>query len=354
MQKTMTGVVLPGDSTAVFIEAPVPEPGHGQVLLKMKSSTICGSDIRAIYHEHLGKGPEKYQGVIAGHEPCGQIVAEGPGLKRFKTGGRVIVYHISGCGVCNDCRRGYMISCTSEHRAAYGWQRDGGMAEYLLADEKDLVLLPDELSYTDGAQVACGFGTVYEGLEKIGVSGNDAVLVVGLGPVGLAALMLSKALGANLLIGVDLVQERLDLARELGLADHLLLAGPDNVAEIKALTGGHGVERAVDCSGSAPGRLTAIQAARKWGKIVFIGEGGEVAFSPSPDIIHDQKTIYGSWVTSIWRMEDLVERLVRWGVHPEDLVTHRFPLDRADEAYALMAGGRCGKVAVCFDEELVG
>lgn len=354
MQKTMTGVVLPGDSTAVFIEAPVPEPGHGQVLLKMKSSTICGSDIRAIYHEHLGKGPEKYQGVIAGHEPCGQIVAEGPGLKRFKTGDRVIVYHISGCGVCNDCRRGYMISCTSEHRAAYGWQRDGGMAEYLLADEKDLVLLPDELSYTDGAQVACGFGTVYEGLEKIGVSGNDAVLVVGLGPVGLAALMLSKALGANLLIGVDLVQERLDLARELGLADHLLLAGPDNVAEIKALTGGHGVERAVDCSGSAPGRLTAIQAARKWGKIVFIGEGGEVAFSPSPDIIHDQKTIYGSWVTSIWRMEDLVERLVRWGVHPEDLVTHRFPLDRADEAYALMAGGRCGKVAVCFDEELVG
>lgn len=354
MQKTMTGVVLPGDSTAVFIEAPVPEPGHGQVLLKMKSSTICGSDIRAIYHEHLGKGPEKYQGVIAGHEPCGQIVAEGPGLKRFKTGDRVIVYHISGCGVCNDCRRGYMISCTSEHRAAYGWQRDGGMAEYLLADEKDLVLLPDELSYTDGAQVACGFGTVYEGLEKIGVSGNDAVLVVGLGPVGLAALMLSKALGANLLIGVDLVRERLDLARELGLADHLLLAGPDNVAEIKALTGGHGVERAVDCSGSAPGRLTAIQAARKWGKIVFIGEGGEVAFSPSPDIIHDQKTIYGSWVTSIWRMEDLVERLVRWGVHPEDLVTHRFPLDRADEAYALMAGGRCGKVAVCFDEELVG
>jgi threonine dehydrogenase-like Zn-dependent dehydrogenase len=354
MQKTMTGLVLPGNSTAVFIEAPVPEPGHGQVLLRMKSSTICGSDIRAIYHEHLGKGPERYQGVIAGHEPCGQIVAEGPGLKRFKTGDRVIVYHISGCGVCKDCRRGYMISCTSEHRAAYGWQRDGGMAEYLLADEKDLVPLPDELSYTDGAQVACGFGTVYEGLEKIGVSGNDAVLVVGLGPVGLAALMLSKALGANLLIGIDVVQERLDLARDLGLADHLLLAGPENVAEIKALTGGHGVERAVDCSGSAPGRLTAIQATRKWGKIVFIGEGGEVTFSPSPDIIHDQKTIYGSWVTSIWRMEELVERLVRWGIHPADLVTHRFPLDRADEAYALMADGRCGKVAVCFDEELAG
>lgn len=196
MGKKMKGAVLPGNSTVEFREYDVPTPGHGEVLIKTKSSTICGSDIRAIYHEHLGKGPEGYQGVIAGHEPCGQIVAEGSGLRRFKKGDRVIVYHISGCGVCNDCRRGYMISCTSdEYRKAYGWQRDGGMAEYILAEEKDLIFLPDELTFTDGAQVACGFGTVYEGLEKIGISGNDRVLVTGLGPVGLAALMLSRALG---------------------------------------------------------------------------------------------------------------------------------------------------------------
>jgi D-arabinose 1-dehydrogenase-like Zn-dependent alcohol dehydrogenase len=139
----------------------VPSPAHGEVLLRVKASTICGSDIRCIYHEHLGKGPEGYQGVIAGHEPCGQIVAAGPGYRRFKVGDRAIVYHISGCGVCNDCRRGYMISCTSEkYRRAYGWQRDGGMAEFMIAEEKDLIALPDELSYADGAQVACGFGTV--------------------------------------------------------------------------------------------------------------------------------------------------------------------------------------------------
>ena len=143
------GAVLPGNSTVTLREFPIPEPGHGQVLIKTKSSTICGSDIRAIYREHIGKGPEGYQNKIAGHEPCGQIVEEGPGLKRFKKGDRVIVYHISGCGVCYDCRRGYMISCTSPLRAAYGWQRDG-MAPYILAEEKDLVALPDELSYTDG------------------------------------------------------------------------------------------------------------------------------------------------------------------------------------------------------------
>jgi threonine dehydrogenase-like Zn-dependent dehydrogenase len=349
----MTGAYLPGNSTTELREVPVPEPGHGEVLLRMKASTICGSDIRCIYHEHLGKGPEGYQGVIAGHEPSGQIVKAGPGCRRFGVGDRVIVYHISGCGVCNDCRRGYMISCTNaKYRRAYGWQRDGGMADYMLAEEKDLIHLPDELSYADGAQVACGFGTVYEGLQKIGISGDHDVLITGLGPVGLAAAALCRKMGANHVYGVDPVAARRKLAKDLGLCDAVLPASEDNVAEIRAMTAGDGVERAVDCSANDAARATAIRATRKWGRIVFLGEGGRVELNPSPDIIHDQKTIYGSWVTSTWLMEELVERLVRWNLHPADLVTHRFALDRVGEAYALMASGQCGKVAVCFDEEL--
>ena len=349
----MIGAYLPGDSMAELREVPDPQPGHGEVLLRMKASTICGSDIRCIYHEHLGKGPEGYQGVIAGHEPCGQIIATGPGCRRFREGDRVIVYHISGCGVCNDCRRGYMISCTSaKYRRAYGWQRDGGMADYLIAEEKDLVALPDELSYSDGAQVACGFGTVYEGLQKIGICGDHDVLVTGLGPVGLATAALCRKMGAQRIIGIDLVPERLELARHLGLCDAVLTAGPANVSEVLDMTSGRGVERAVDCSASDAARATAIRATRKWGRIVFLGEGGRVEFNPSPDIIHDQKTIFGSWVTSTWLMEELVERLVRWKLHPADLITHRFALTDVAKAYELMSSGRCGKVAVCFDEEL--
>ncbi len=349
----MKAAYLPGDSTTVLREAEVPKPGHGEVLLRMKASTICGSDIRCIYHEHLGKGPEGYQGVIAGHEPAGQIVETGPGCRRFAKGDRVIVYHISGCGVCNDCRRGYMISCTSaKYRRAYGWQRDGGMADFLLAEEKDLVYLPDSLTYADGAQVACGFGTVYEGLRKIGISGDDTVLITGLGPVGLATAALCRKLGAQRIIGTDVVEERMQLARDLKLCDEVLKSGPDNVAEIRKLTGGNGAERAIDCSANASARATAIRATRKWGRIALLGEGGSVEFQPSPDMIHDQKTLYGSWVTSIWLMEELVERLVRWNLHPADLITHRFTLDKVSDAYSLMASGKCGKVAVCFDEEL--
>jgi len=348
MQGTMKAAFLPGNSTVEIRIVPVPKPSHGEVLIAVRASTICGSDIRAIYHEHLGKGPEGYQGVIAGHEPCGQIVEVGPGCRRFKVGDRAIVYHISGCGVCNDCRRGYMISCTSkEYRRAYGWQRDGGMAEYLLSEEKDLIHLPDSLTYLDGAQVACGFGTVYEALQKIGIDGNHAVLITGLGPVGLAAGALCRKLGAEKIIGIDISDERRDIALRLGLCDVVLAAGTDNVNEVRKLTGGNGVERAVDCSGHGDARAVAIRATRKWGKVVMVGEGGIVAFNPSPDIIHDQKTIFGSWVTSTWLMEELVERLVRWNLHPEHIVTHRFSLDQASDAYELMASGRCGKVAVC-------
>lgn len=351
MSTTMKAAYLPGNSTVDIREVPIPEPGHGEVLLKMKSSTVCGSDIRAIYRGHGGKGPEGYQNKIAGHEPCGQIVKCGPGLRCFAAGDRVIVYHISGCGICYECRRGYMINCTGSRRAAYGWQRDGGMAEYLLAEEKDLIALPNELSYTDGAQVACGFGTVYEGLEKIGVCGNDRVVVVGLGPVGLASLMLAKALGASQTVGVDVVKERVNLAVDLGLADGAVVFGDAAYDELMEASQGYGYERAIDCSGNTDGRRLAIRVTRKWGRIVFLGEGGTVEPNPSPDILHDHKTIYGSWVTSIWKMEELVERLVRWGLHPERLVTHRFPLEKVSEAYQIMDQGKCGKVAVVSDEE---
>lgn len=347
---TMKGAILPGKSTVELKDFEIPKPGHGQVLVQTKASTICGSDIRCIYREHTGKGAEGYiPGTIAGHEPCGVIVEEGEGLKRFKKGDRVIVYHISGCGVCYDCRRGYYISCTSKFRQAYGWQRNGGMAPYILCDEKDLIHLPDQLTYKDGAQVACGFGTVYEALEKIGVNGNDSILVTGLGPVGLATLMLAKALGANKLIGVEVNDFRIELAKSLHLVDHVFKPGPDCLQKILDVTNGNGVEKALDASANDQARQLAIRATRSYGKIAFVGEGGTCNFNPSPDIIHGQKTIYGSWVTSLWKMEDLVERLVRWNIHPGILITNEFPLEKADQAYKLMADGKCGKVAVVFD-----
>ena len=346
---TMNGVVLPGDSTVRHVTADIPEPAHGQVLLQMKASSICGSDIRAIYREHLGQGPEAYQGVIAGHEPCGQVVAVGPGCRRLTPGDRVVVYHIAGCGVCDECRHGYMIGCTSPYRAAHGWQRDGGHAEYLLADEVTCIPLPEPLSYVDGALVSCGFGTAYEGLLRLSLSGRDRLLVTGLGPVGLAAAMLGRALGAGPIIGTDVAPERLQMAQDLGLVDHAVPADESAGATIAELTDGHGCEASIDCSGSGAARVQALENTRTWGRCAFVGEGGQITFAVSELLIHKQISLHGSWVTSLRHMAELLERLVRWDLHPERIVTHRFRLDQAGEAYRVADGGAAGKVCVVFD-----
>jgi threonine dehydrogenase-like Zn-dependent dehydrogenase len=334
---TMRGVYLPGGRRTILRDVPVPEPGPGQVLLAVGASTICGSDVRAIYREHLGTGAEAYQDVIAGHEPAGVVTALGPGTRRLAVGDRVAVYHISGCGQCAECRRGYFISCVSPDRAAYGWQRDGGHADYLLAEEATCVRLPDELTFVDGACIACGFSTAYEALRRLDASGADSLLVTGLGPVGLAAGLLAKKLGVAPVYGADPAGERARLALELGAVDDVVAPGT-----APAL----GVTCAVDCSGSVPGRRTALQSLARWGRLAFVGEGGEMSFDVSHDVIHRQLTLVGSWVSSVGRMAELVDRLVVWGVHPEVVVTHRFGLEDAAEAYRLVDAGRVGKVAL--------
>ena len=344
----MPGVVLPGERRLEIRDFPIPRPGAGQVLVRMQASTICGSDLRAIYRPaEQGSGPEAYRGVIAGHEPAGVVEQVGPGVARFSVGDRVALYHIAGCGLCRDCRRGWMISCTSPARAAYGWQRDGGHAPYLLAEERTLVALPDQLSFLDGALVACGLGTAWAACRRAEISGADRVLVTGLGPVGIGAAMLAQALGARV-VGLDPSAERTDLARGLGI--DVAPVDRDPAAALGDASGGIGFEVALECSGSPDARRLALEVARPWGRVVFVGEGGSLTFDVSPLVIHPQLTIHGSWVCSIGQMEELVELLVRWDLKPDRMVTHRFQVTEADEAYRLADSGAAGKIALVFDE----
>jgi threonine dehydrogenase-like Zn-dependent dehydrogenase len=352
LQSGMTGAWLPGDRSVVLREVPVPRPRAGQVLLRMRASTICGSDLRAIYRGHVG--PEPYDDVIAGHEPCGEVV-EAPHGSRLAIGDRVVVYHIVGCGRCRDCRAGSYITCSASYpdKLAYGYQRDGGHADYLLAEEQSCLPLPDELSFVDGACVACGFGTAYEAILRAQVCGRDAVLVTGLGPVGLAAGLLAKAMGADRVIGTDVSPARMALARSVQAVDDVVPGdgGGDGVVDqVLQLTRGRGCEVAVDCSGSAAARTVALRASRADGRVVLVGEGGRLDLDVSGDLIHPQRRLIGSWVTSVPHMEDLLEHLVRWDLHPERTVTARFPLAEAGQAYATADAGAGGKIAVVMED----
>lgn len=347
--RTMPAVRLPGDSTVEHVTVDVPTPGPGQVLLRMRASGICGSDIRAIYREHLGHGAEAYQGVVAGHEPCGDVVELGPGVSGLDVGDAVAVYHITGCGACDECRLGYPIGCTSPTRAAHGWQRDGGHADFMLAEAVSCLRLPEGVTHVDGALVSCGFGTAYEGLLRGRVSGRDRLLVTGLGPVGLAAAMLGKHLGASTVIGLEPNAERASLAGDLDLVDVVVTDPADLADAVGDATGGRGCEVSIDCSGNAQARLAALTHTAVRGRCVMVGEGGRIDFPVSDLLIHHQIDLLGSWVTSLGHMAELLDLLARWGEHPERVVSHRFSLAETSEAYAVAAAGASGKVVVTWD-----
>ncbi|MGO5051698.1 zinc-dependent alcohol dehydrogenase family protein [Lachnospiraceae bacterium LCP25S3_G4] len=343
--KTMIGMKLPGGAKVQRVEQDVPTPGKGQVLLKMKAASLCGSDLKYIYYEHTDKtGGARYDDVIAGHEPSGQVVQVGEGVLDFEVGDKVVVYHIQGCGYCDECKKGFFINCQEEGRRAYGWQRDGALAEYMVADAATCIHLPEFLTYEDGAMIACGFGTAYQGLLRANVSGRDTVLVMGLGPVGQAAIMLANAMGADT-IGVDISEERMAMAKQIG-ADRVFLGDETLEDEVMKCTGGKGVEVAIDCSGSSVGRVRCLELARMWGQVVYLGEQGNVTFEPSPLLLHKNLTLHGSWVTSVANMERLVELLNRKKIHPSDIITHRFALEDTEEAFRVFATGKTGKVCV--------
>jgi threonine dehydrogenase-like Zn-dependent dehydrogenase len=153
-------------------------------------------------------------------------------------------------------------------------------------------------------------------------------------------------MGAPLRIGVDVEPQRLELALSLGAIDIAVRADDDAAAAVRDATDGHGCDVSVDASGSVQGRRTAVLGTRHHGRCVLVGEGGRLELDVSPALIHPAITLYGSWVTSLGRMEELVDNLVRWELHPETTVTDRFGLEQAGAAYALADSGRGGKVAI--------
>ncbi len=345
---TMQGAIILGGKRQVELrEFPVPEPGPGQVLLRMKAAGMCGSDLHNIYRTMNLEDPGHYQGCIAGHEPSGTVEAVGPNCEKFKKGDRVIVYHITGCRSCNACRKGWIVNCTSDQRSVYGWHRDGAYADFMLTEEYTLLKLPEELSFIDGAIISCGFGTSFQGVRRADVSGYDTVLVVGLGPVGLAAAIIAKARGAKV-IGVDISPERVATAEKLG-CDLGLVADDEVLNKIREYTNGQGVEVSLECSASQAGRVLSLEAARLWGRVVFLGEHGNLSLNPSFTVIQKQLTLHGSWMSGIAEMEDAIEHIVRWKIRPEDIVTHTFAITQVREAFELSDAGKAGKVVFAWD-----
>src|SRR6476619_5254223 len=208
----MRGVVFTGERNLELTTFPDPTPGPGEVVLEMKASGMCGSDL------HQYRRPKnQVTGTIAGHEPCGVVVAVGPGVAaaEAKAGDRMMVHNYRGCTQCAHCRSGWPQLCQEVPVKVYGNNAHGGHAQYLKVPANTLVPLPGELTFTAGAAIACGSGTAYSALRRINLSGNDTIAIFGQGPVGLAATQYAKAMGARV-IALDISQPRLNRARAFG------------------------------------------------------------------------------------------------------------------------------------------
>jgi len=345
----MRGIVFLGNRKLELQNFPDPTPGPGEVVLEMKASGMCGSDLhpyRAVGNAAAALGLGSGGPVIAGHEPCGVVAAVGAGVDPSLVGQRVMNHHYKGCGRCRHCRLGWSQLCR-KGITVYGMTGHGGHAPLMVAPAFTCVPLPDALSFEEGAAVSCGTGTAYGALKRIDVSGRDTLAVFGQGPVGLSATMLGRAMGARV-IAVDVVPERLALARELGAEETINARDTDAVKAIHELTHGEGAETTMDCSGAAEGRLGALQSAGTWGRVAFVGEGGQVTIDVSKHMLRRQLTVHASWTFSNTGQEECARFVADRKVPLKKLLTHRFRLDQADEAYQLFDTQTTGKGVFTF------
>jgi threonine dehydrogenase-like Zn-dependent dehydrogenase len=209
--------------------------------------------------------------------------------------------------------------------------------------------MPDGLSFEAGAAIACGTGTAYAALKKLDVSGRDTLAVFGQGPVGLSATMIGAAMGARV-IAVDVVPYRLELAGKLGASETLNASEVDPVEAIKDLTGGEGAEATLECTARPLVRVQTIDSAKLFGRACLVGERGSMTLEDvSQQIIHKHLTIYGSWTFATWMLEEAALWMLDRNVPIDELITHRFPLEQAEEAYRIFQEGQTGKVVFTFD-----
>ncbi len=351
---TMKAAVFLGKGQIKIREVPRPEPGPNEALIKITLTTICGTDVHILKAEYPVR-----PGLIVGHEPVGRIEALGAGVRGFAKGDRVIVGAITPCGQCRACLSGNASQCDhggNGYEALGGWRLgntiNGCQAEYVIVPDAqaNLAKIPDEL--TDEDVVLCpdimstGFSAAERGHVRIG----DAVVVFAEGPIGLCATAGAKLSGASLVIGVDSVPRRLELAKRMGADVVLDFKNQDVVAEIKRLTGG-GADVTIEALGQQATFENALRTLRPGGTLSSLGVYSghlQVPYDAFGAGLADHTIVTTLCPGGKERMRRLMS-VVRAKPYPfRDLVTHSFKLDDIEDAYELFANQRDGVMKIAI------
>ncbi|MDQ2731612.1 MAG: zinc-binding dehydrogenase [Armatimonadota bacterium] len=331
-------IVMQMGNSKIEVEArPRPQPKPGQVLVKTVVSALCGSEMSG-YHK------AGYPSGNMGHEAAGIVAERGAGLEMPRVGQRVGVSAIAGCGSCSYCEKGQFTWC--DRYEFY----DNMHAEYFVIPALACHSLPDEVPWDVGVLITGdGLGVPYHTATKISGAGVEDVAIFGLGPVGLGNVMFQTYMGRRV-IGIDRSPERLELARQLGALHTIAVDDDTNVpASVRAMTGGRGADVCIEAAGVPTTAKQCFSSVRTGGCVVFNGEQPAVELSPSEDFIRRDITAVGSWFYHFSEYPAMLE-LFRQGLPVSSLITHRFPLERAAEAYRMMEG-KSGKVLIEYGPE---
>jgi L-iditol 2-dehydrogenase len=327
----MKAVFLPGNKQVIVRDVPVPEPGDDEVLIQVKASCICRSDL-SLYYGNAVVGGAAAGKCITGHEPAGVITKIGSGVKWFKPGDRVAAYLAIGCGVCAFCRMGNYHLCPNW--TCLGFTAHGGNAEFLTLPERNCLRISDSMSFVAAAVSTDAFGTLYSAAKKLMISGSSTVGIWGLGPMGTSGVLVAKALGARV-VALDPIAARRSFAQGLGADLVLDPSDPDTAGAIAEFSGGTGLTAAIDCSGNQTAQNMALDSTMPLGRVAFVGEARETTIKPSDQLIRKQLTLIGSWYFAIHEYDEITRLIDARKIDLERLATHRFALDDADTAFRL-------------------
>ena len=320
-----------GHQQVAIIEVPDPVPGEGQVLVRIEASLLCGSEM----HGYRGDRPLATNG---GHEPAG-VVVDASRSRRWHDGDRVGIHAVWGCGQCEWCHRGIYTWCDQKQGCP------GAHAELMAVPDHVLAPLPEDLSFEVGALLAGdGLGVPYHTSQRLPSRGGDTVVVVGCGPIGLGNILLHAFRGARV-VALDLVPDRLAMARDVGAAETVQSDQVDPLTAVRELTAGRLADAVIEATGRPEGFGLALRLVGKGGTVACCGENREVNLHVGTDLIRRDITLFGSWFFHFREIPDMLD-LVRRGLAVEKLVTHHFPLAHIGDAYAAFAAGRVGKPAI--------
>lgn len=326
----MKRIIFLGNKQTELRTLPDPNPGPGEVLVERKSSALCGSEMK----DWRGAG---VPGGNPGHEAVGVIVAIGEGVPKSRLGERIGVSAIVGCGICDECEAGRPTWCDKKsfHCNTH--------ADRFIYPAAGCLPLPEEASWDEGVLLSGdGLGVPYHTSLKLTDPRIRTIVIFGMGPIGLGSVLLQSHFGRRV-ISVDVGEDRLQLARELGAAEVINGKNEDAVKRVKELTSGRGADAAIEAAGSAFTLKQAFASVAKGGLVAMNGEIPEANLSPSEDFIRRDIRAVGSWFYHVNEYEPMV-RLFRAGLPVKKLVTHHFPLEKAAEAYATMDNRQGGKV----------